>query len=116
MTKTLRMRQDEIHQSAVAHGWWEGKGSYDSRIESIPEKLLLIHSEVSEACEEYRNGNIETYYTKYNKPEGVFVELADVVIRILDLAGACGVDLERLIEEKHNYNLTRTYRHGNKKI
>ena len=48
------------------------------------------------------------------KPEGVPSELADVVIRALDAAGAWGIDLETVIEEKLAYNVTRGHRHGGK--
>ena len=115
MAKTLRNRTDEIHGNAVAHGWWDDTKNFDDRLAKIPEKILLVHCELSEAIEEYRTGNIQTYYVD-GKPEGVFVELADAIIRILDLAGACGVDIEQILEEKHNYNKTRPHRHGNKII
>lgn len=49
------------------------------------------------------------------KPEGVAVELADCMIRILDYCGHAGIDIEEAIRIKHEYNKTRPYRHGGKK-
>lgn len=46
------------------------------------------------------------------KPEGVAVELADAVIRIADLCGHLGIDLDAVIEEKMAYNADRPYKHG----
>ena len=46
------------------------------------------------------------------KPEGVAVELADAVIRIADLCGYLGIDLDAVIEEKMAYNAGRPYKHG----
>ena len=51
-----------------------------------------------------------------NKPEGVVAELADVVIRVADLCGLYGIDLDQAIEEKMAYNSTRPYRHGGKQL
>ncbi|SRR5260221_11798842 len=51
-----------------------------------------------------------------NKPEGVCSELADVVIRIADMCGLYGIDLEKAIVEKLNYNKSRSYRHGGKQL
>ena len=48
------------------------------------------------------------------KPEGVAVELADAVIRIADLCGHLGIDLEEVIEIKMAYNEGRPYKHGKK--
>lgn len=109
----MREIQNDVHQLAVRNGWWE-----DADMRIVPEKLALIHAEVSEALEEYRDGNMEVYYQlpddTSSKPEGFGVELADAVIRIMDLCGFLGIDLDRMVELKHEYNKKRPYRHGGK--
>lgn len=124
----------EVHENAVAHGWWE-------KPPTLPEALCLIHGELSEALEEYREGNPLIYGTcalaaedcKFSgvcdnvgspgvegavegpcKPEGVAVELADVILRTLDLMAALGVDVDAVVMAKHRYNLGREYKHGGK--
>lgn len=107
----LNNLRDRVHSAAVANGWWEGGRNFG-------ELLCLVHSEVSEALEEYRDGQAidATWYHPDNpaKPEGVPSELADVVIRVLDICGYYGIDLESAVNEKLNYNATRGYRHGGK--
>lgn len=171
-----------VNDNARKHGWWEtDKPFYET--------VALIHSELSEALEEYRNHHAMVWYDegKYHKPEGIATEMIDAVIRIFDWIGqengkieeeltidelirqaeesekdmesfkkmTCpeivakahlmvsraydadnvwmalgilaltsakvmlwiryqGIDPETLLLAKHEYNLTRPYRHGNK--
>jgi NTP pyrophosphatase (non-canonical NTP hydrolase) len=53
---------------------------------------------------------------KLYKPCGFPSELADIIIRVGDLAYRYGIDLEKAIEEKMKYNATRTFMHGGKKV
>lgn len=128
----------EVHENAVAHGWWDEKRSF-------PEIIALIHSELSEALEEYCKGRAMIWYAceeepngndeicnpedeydclnygkeatcKYRnpKPEGIAIELADAMIRILDYCAYSGIDIEEALTIKHAYNKERPYRHGGK--
>lgn len=97
---------DMAHENAVKHGFWESPMPFATAI-------ALIHSELSEALEEDRKGMPLVYHNKGSKkPEGVAVELADAVIRIFDLCGHLGVDLEKVLAEKMAYNEGRSYKHG----
>jgi len=102
---------DMAHATAVAKGW-----AADLDPNGIAAKLCLIHSEVSEALECLRDGEMEMFMRGGIKPEGFGVELADIVIRVADLAGALNIDLAEMIAVKMEYNLTRTHRHGGKAL
>lgn len=105
---TLNDMSIEIHSLAREKGWWPEN-------QNIPEKICMIHTELSEAVDEYRKGKgVRVYYGESGKPEGMPVELADAMIRIMDLAGYLGIDLEKVINLKHEYNQSRAYRHGGK--
>lgn len=102
----------EAYNNAAEKGWHEKE-------RSIGELIALMHSELSEALEEHRNGHApnETYYPEgSSKPEGIPVELADCVIRIFDFCGKYDIDLEDAINTKMQYNKSRPHRHGGKKL
>ena len=127
-----------IYLNNVTKGWWEDTNR------NIGELLALVHSEVSEALEAYRDGDkLDEITYEYpsgitsdqptmlesevilgdcdpeevvlGKPVGVASELADVIIRILDMAEGLNIPVTQALIEKHQYNQTRAYRHGNKK-
>ena len=100
----------EVGENSEAHGFHTANTSAASY-------LALIHSEVSEVLEELRNGHgmNEIYFREGDrKPEGAPIELADVVIRCMDMAYVFGIDLEYAITVKHEFNKSRPYLHGKK--
>lgn len=109
------------YENAKKHGFWEEwerieqlenmainiskDGEKQVKIDkcnAIATRLMLIVSEVSEALEGLRKGNM------YNFRE----ELADVAIRLADLAGGLDIDLEKEIINKMDSNKDRPYKHG----
>ena len=97
-----------VHENAVDHGWWETERSF-------PEVVALCHSELSEALEAYRDSDAMVVMVN-GKPEGIAVEMVDCMIRILDYLEYKEIDIEYLMRKKHDYNRTREYKHGGKRI
>lgn len=95
----------DIHHTAKEKGFWE-----DGEERNNGEMLCLIHSEISEALEALRHGNPPD--DKVPEFTGVETELADAVIRIMDLAHARGWRVAQAIEAKMKFNAGRPYKHG----
>lgn len=122
----------QIHAVNVKNGFYEDE-------KNIGEMLALIHSEVSEALEAHRKGkhaSLERFFEveatinpNHESKAEVSIwkdlfhkhikdtfedEIADAMIRLMDLAAYMGIDLEKHISLKVAYNATREYKHGKK--
>jgi hypothetical protein len=83
--------QARAHATAVEKGWHDNTLRDENGVPTVTQFVAwmgLVHSEIVEAENETAH-----YYHDGAKPEGKVVELADVVIRLLDVAGACGFKL-----------------------
>ena len=117
--------QREIHRVNVEKGFWEDR-------KNVGEVLMLIVSELGEALDAHRadkKADVEAFDARAidrTEPEDYQIdfqqcikdtfedEIADTVIRILDMCEGFGIDLERHIVLKLEYNKTRPYKHGKK--
>lgn len=124
----------QIHADNRAKGFW-------NRERPLTETTMLIVTELAEAVEEERAGNAGLWYNDLDngedviagdawvdpasrlaylesggqiplKPEGINVELIDALIRLLDLLGSRGADVDELLRQKLAFNQTRAPRHG----
>jgi len=107
--------QQVCHGMNVQAGWWNNlqtgelltsttSGGITTHKVNVPEKLCLIHSEISEAMEGHRKNLMDD---KLPDRKMLEVELADAVIRCFDLAGGLNLDLAGAITEKLIYNAGR---------
>jgi NTP pyrophosphatase (non-canonical NTP hydrolase) len=91
------------HQNALSNGFWDQERNNG-------EMIALCHSELSEALEALRH-NIQQD-DKIPRYSGVEAELADTIIRIMDMAVGNGWDVPGALLAKIVYNLDREYKHG----
>jgi len=103
---TIEMAIDNFvtlaHAESFKAGWWKDADLTDKH--TVPAKLCLIHSEISEAMEGHRKNLMDD---KLPHRPMIEVELADAMIRIADLAGALELDLGGAIQEKMAFNSRR---------
>lgn len=94
---SLNRFRDRIHNAAKANGWWDLH-------RDVGTLLMLTVSELSKAMEGHRK---DLQDDKLPHRKMFDVELADALIRILDLAGSRGIDIGAIAIEKLAYNAQR---------
>lgn len=124
----LRLMGEEVYACNVANGWFEADRSFG-------DDIALLHSEVSEMLEEFRDHRTTTLYehtqvsngNKFidpraeiegvmGKPVGVPSEAADVLVRLLDTCRRYDIDLFAEWRQKLDFNWTRGHKHGGKAL
>lgn len=93
----LQAIQNKLHGQAKEMGWHD-------KPREIGTLIALCHSELSEALEGARK-DLNDDHLPHRKM--IEVELADCIIRILDMAGALNLDVAGAIADKHHYNANR---------
>lgn len=107
------------YENSKRYGFWDGQDG-----ESVPVKIVLMHSDLSELLEAYCKGNpvcdkeITLHGGEFEgrkAPIGISSmeeKLADLFIRMCDFCGRFGIDLGRVALIKHRYNVDRPHKHG----
>jgi len=107
---------------------WSASKGWETNWHNVPEKLMLVVTELAEAMEWYRNLSQEDIQVldaskgKVDFPtdrptdsfHGFRVEIADAVIRLLNMSASLGIDIEAEIVRKMEINEKRPFKHGGK--
>lgn len=134
----------EVHENAIKHGWWDEERSFGDLIALCHSELSEALEEYRNGhkptetyyscsadptrypCQCVRAGTshrneqghctygIDNAPCEFSKMEGIPSELADVIIRVMDMCGHYGIDIETTLKGKHEFNKTRPYKHGGK--
>lgn len=125
--KGLNEASNQIFQNNKAKGFWD-------KDRNVGEMLMLVTSELGEAMEAHRKGKFSntknldrlindgyswddspitfsSYFTEDVK-DTFEDEIADSIIRLLDLSAGLGIDIEKHINAKVKFNISRPKLHG----
>jgi hypothetical protein len=120
----LTEMSQRIHAGNVERGFYEHPATF-------PDRCMLIVSEIAEAVEAHREGRTTEHgdvdqackmsdmemasfpeFFRRNVKDTVEDEIADAIIRLLDLSGYMNIDIDAHVAAKLSYNTTRGIRHG----
>jgi NTP pyrophosphatase (non-canonical NTP hydrolase) len=124
LSDMLNQLAQEIHENAKSKGFYD-----ETQSKNVPEKLMLIVSEVSEGLEAHRKGKRcnpkDAGAVLTGHDDWVFKqafesvvkdkfedEIADAIIRLLDLSAWQGMDIQSHVLAKMRYNSMRERMHG----
>ena len=98
------MLADVCYSASERGNWWHDIESGDALERNKLEMLMLIVSEVSEACEGVRKGINDDHLPQYRMED---VEIADALIRCFDYIGGHGLNQQRHLQTSLIYNANR---------
>lgn len=112
----LEQLSTDIYNIAAEHGF------HDETEPDMARYLANLHGEVSELWEAYRTSKLNVLCDKAEKMQALGLvpltcaeeEIADILIRTIDTAKTLGIDIEKAIYNKNEYNRSRPYKHGGK--
>lgn len=110
--------------ASVVHENAKEKGFHDEQDidKFVASQVCNMHAELTELWDSFRAGTESDYCDKTDKMERLCLhpltnkeeELADIIIRALDVSQRLGIDIGRAVVSKHLYNTTRERMHGKK--
>ena len=106
--ETINEIADAVHANARAHGFHPP----ESEIQFMANQCNNLHCEISELWEAWRAGKDSEMCDKDINLTCTEEELADLIIRALDISRRLNIDILNAINVKHKYNLTRPFLHG----
>jgi NTP pyrophosphatase (non-canonical NTP hydrolase) len=99
LARAFMVMREQVRTLNTSKGWRE-------KDHSLAEYVALLHSEVSEILEEWRNRDLDE----------MRLEFADVLIRLVDMADVFDIDLSQAYIDKMTKNWKRPYQHGGKTL
>jgi NTP pyrophosphatase (non-canonical NTP hydrolase) len=105
MNELMELATENAHK----HGWKVGW-------RNLPKYLMLAVTECSEAMDAWRDDMRGISYDEHGKPVGIPTEMADIMIRVAHYCKDLNIDLEEALRIKMEYNKTRPFKHGRKRI
>ena len=114
----LRRLGEQAHALSEAKGFWQASADptrkiTEADVADVATKISLLAGEAIELLEAWRMPNPFEHCGKQGcRLNGLEEELADVFIRLCDLAAFFGIDLADVAKQKMSYNATRIPMHG----